>query len=79
MKRTTIVLPDDVDAWFRYEARRRGISLGQLAREAIATHVAHPSRTGDLGFFGAGDRDQHGATSDPPYIPEATQEQPEPE
>ena len=35
MKRTMIMLPDDVDARLRHEARRRGVSVAQVARDAI--------------------------------------------
>jgi len=35
MKRTTIMLPDEVDARLRLEARRRGTSIAEVAREAI--------------------------------------------
>jgi plasmid stability protein len=39
MKRTTVRLPDDLDARFRHEAARRGISVSELTREAIETHL----------------------------------------
>ena len=45
MKRTTIKLPDELDAQLRREAARRGITLSQLTREAIAAHLgARPVR-----------------------------------
>lgn len=40
MKRTTIKLPDDLDAKLRFEARRRGMTISELSREAIATYLA---------------------------------------
>lgn len=54
MKRTTVMLPDDLDTRLRREARRRGVSMADLAREALERHLpASPS--GRLGFFGVGD------------------------
>jgi plasmid stability protein len=54
MKRTTIMLPDDVDARLRLEARRRGQSIAQVAREAIERELPPPA-DGRLGFFAIGD------------------------
>jgi predicted transcriptional regulator len=46
MKRTTIKLPDDLDAHLRHEAERRGITIAEVAREAIAEHLGvAPGRT----------------------------------
>ena len=39
MKRTTIKLPDELDQRLRREAVRRGITVSQLTREAIAAHL----------------------------------------
>ena len=39
MKRTTIKLPDELDAKLRREAARRGVTLSQITREAIAAHL----------------------------------------
>lgn len=39
MKRTTIKLPDELDANLRHEAQRRGMTVSALTREAIAAHV----------------------------------------
>ena len=54
MKRTTIMLPDDVDARLRLEARRRGQSIAQVAREAIERELPPPP-DGRLGFFAVGE------------------------
>jgi len=54
MKRTTIMLPEDVDARLRLEARRRGQSIAQVAREAIERELPPPA-DGRLGFFAIGD------------------------
>lgn len=55
MKRTTIMLPDELDARIRLEARRRGVSIADVAREAIERHVPAPVPTGRLGFFAIGE------------------------
>jgi hypothetical protein len=55
MKRTTIMLPDELDAKIRFEARRRGVSIADIAREAIEQHVAGAAPTGRLGFFAIGE------------------------
>lgn len=48
------MLPEDVDARLRYEARRRGVSIADVAREAIEQHLPAPAQAGRLGFFGVG-------------------------
>jgi hypothetical protein len=55
MKRTTIMLPEDLDARIRLEARRRGVSIADVAREAIEQHVPSPMPAGRLGFFAVGE------------------------
>ena len=42
MKRTTIKLPDELDARLRNEAHRRGITISELTREAIESHLGGP-------------------------------------
>jgi predicted transcriptional regulator len=39
MKRTTIKLPDDLDARLRHEAARRAVTISEFTREAIAAHL----------------------------------------
>jgi predicted transcriptional regulator len=39
MRRTTVKLPDDLDAKLRHEAARRGITTGEVIREAVEAHV----------------------------------------
>lgn len=39
MKRTTVKLPDDLDTLLRHEAERRGVTISELTREAIASHL----------------------------------------
>lgn len=55
MKRTTVMLPDDVDSRLRYEARRRGVSIAELARHAIEQYLPAPSDGTHLSFFALGD------------------------
>jgi len=39
MKRTTVQLTDDLDAHLRHEAQRRGMTISELTREAIESHL----------------------------------------
>lgn len=39
MKRTTVKLPDDLDFRLRHEAARRGVTIGELSREAIEAYL----------------------------------------
>lgn len=39
MQRTTVKLSDDLDARLRHEAKRRGITVSELTREAIESHL----------------------------------------
>ena len=39
MKRTTIKLTDEIDGRLRLEAKRRGMTISELTREAIETHL----------------------------------------
>jgi CopG antitoxin of type II toxin-antitoxin system len=55
MKRTTIMFPDDVDARLRREARRRGVPLAQLVREAVEREFPAPEGGRPLSFFGIGE------------------------
>ncbi|MGQ0574052.1 MAG: CopG family transcriptional regulator [Pseudonocardia sp.] len=52
MKRTTIKLPDDLDRLLREEAARRGITISELTREAIAAHL--PQQRGRRRLLAAG-------------------------
>lgn len=54
MKRTTVKLPDDLDALLRHEAQRRGMTVSELTREAIAQHLGHSSTRRRLGAAAAG-------------------------
>ncbi len=39
MKRTTVKLPEDLDARLRHEAARRKMTISELTREAIEAHL----------------------------------------
>ncbi len=39
MRRTTVKLPEDLDARLRHEAERRGTTVSDLTREAIEAHL----------------------------------------
>jgi predicted transcriptional regulator len=39
MKRTTVKLPDDLDARLRHEAQRRGVTISEVTRQAIEEHL----------------------------------------
>jgi len=52
MKRTTVKLPDRIDAMLRHEAERRGITISEITREAIEDHLG--TRVRHLKAAGAG-------------------------
>jgi hypothetical protein len=52
MKRTTIKLPDELDARLRHEAERRHLTVSELTREAIETHLVGPGGRRRLGAAG---------------------------
>jgi predicted transcriptional regulator len=39
MRRTTVKIPDALDARLRHEAERRGVTISDLTREAIESHL----------------------------------------
>ena len=55
MKRTTVMFPDDVEARLRLEARRRGVPLAQVVREAVEQHQPAPTPGQPLSFFAVGE------------------------
>ncbi|MDA8315780.1 MAG: ribbon-helix-helix domain-containing protein [Actinomycetota bacterium] len=54
MKRTTVKLPDDLDASLRHEAERRATTVSQLTREAIEAYLGAPRGRRSLIAAGAG-------------------------
>ena len=48
------MLPDDLDTRLRLEARRRGVSIADVAREAIEEHLPSPPPARHLSFFAVG-------------------------
>ena len=55
MKRTTVMFPDDVEARLRHEARRRGVPIAQIVREAVERELPAPESGRPLSFFGIGE------------------------
>jgi len=55
MKRTTVMFPDDVETRLRLEARRRGVPLAQIVREAVEHHLPAPEPGRPLSFFAVGE------------------------
>jgi hypothetical protein len=55
MKRTTVMLDDDLEARLRHEARRRGVSLAQIVREAVERELPAPEPGSPLAFFAVGE------------------------
>ncbi|MEO8093165.1 MAG: CopG family transcriptional regulator [bacterium] len=53
MKRTTVKLPDELDARLRHEARLRGVTIAEITRAALESHLGIHSRR-RLGAAGAG-------------------------
>jgi predicted transcriptional regulator len=39
MQRTTVKLPDDLDARLRHEAQRRGTTIAEITRTALEAHL----------------------------------------
>jgi hypothetical protein len=56
------MLPDELDARLRFEARRRGVSLADLAREAIGSYLPAPTGEEPLSFIGL--EPEAGSTAD---------------
>jgi predicted DNA-binding protein len=51
MKRMTVMLPDDIDSRLRIEARRRGVPVAEIVREAVERHLPHSKQGRPLSFF----------------------------
>ncbi len=55
MKRTTVMFPDEVEARLRLEARRRGVPIAQIVREAVEREFAAAEPARELSFFAVGE------------------------
>lgn len=53
MKRTTVKLPDDLDARLRHEAQRCGTTIAEVTRDALEAHLGTGARR-RLGAAAAG-------------------------
>ena len=49
------MLPDELDERLRLEARRRGTSIADVARDAIERQLPPAPKPGELSFFAIGD------------------------
>jgi predicted transcriptional regulator len=54
MRRTTLKIPDALDARLRHEAERRGITISQVSREALEAYLVGPAGRRRLGAAKAG-------------------------
>jgi ribbon-helix-helix CopG family protein len=54
MQRTTVKLPDDLDARLRHEAQRRGTTIAEITRTALEAHLGGTGSRRRLGATGAG-------------------------
>lgn len=54
MKRTTVKIPEALDARLRHEAERRGVTISEITREALETHLGAASQRRQLGAAAAG-------------------------
>jgi hypothetical protein len=48
------MLPDELDTRLRYEARRKGVSIADVARRAIERQLSSPAES-RLSFFAIGE------------------------
>ena len=55
MTRIAITVSDEFDARISLEARRRGVFIADIAREALEQSVPGPTPTGPPGFFSVGE------------------------
>jgi predicted transcriptional regulator len=70
MRRTTVKLPDDLDARLRKEARRRGTTVSDVTRAAIESHLGGRRRR----LLGAGAGRSSGRTDTARRIEEIIQQ-----
>jgi len=53
MPRTSVMLPNDLLARLRHEAKRRGVSVAEVVRAAVERELAQPKRR-ELSIIGIG-------------------------
>jgi hypothetical protein len=68
MKRTTVMLPDDLLARLRHESRRRGTSVAEIVREAVERHLPEPQAGKPLAFFAVGEGPADGSDRVDDYV-----------
>ena len=54
MRRTTVKIPDALDARLRHEAERRGVTISEVTREALEAYLVGTPGRRRLGAAGAG-------------------------
>jgi predicted transcriptional regulator len=54
VKRTTLKIPDALDARLRHEAQRRGVTISEISRDALEAYLVGPSGRRRLGAAKAG-------------------------
>ena len=54
VRRTTIKIPDALDARLRHEAQRRGVTMSEVSREALEAYLVGPPGRRRLGAAAAG-------------------------
>jgi predicted transcriptional regulator len=54
LKRTTVKLPDELDARLRHESERRGRTVSELTRDAIERYLGGPDGQGKRHLLAAG-------------------------
>ncbi|MEP6650622.1 MAG: CopG family transcriptional regulator [Lapillicoccus sp.] len=59
MKRTTVKIPDDLDARLRHEAELRGVTISEISREALEVYLGDLSGRRLLGAAAAGRSGRH--------------------
>jgi Arc/MetJ-type ribon-helix-helix transcriptional regulator len=54
MVRTSVKIPEELDARLRHEAQRRGVTISEVTRAALDAHLQGQSRRRRLGAAAAG-------------------------
>lgn len=54
VRRTTVKIPDELDARLRHEAELRGTTISDISRQALEAYFGGPSTRRRLGAAGAG-------------------------